>query len=66
MPLTGHRYAVERQKLCAWLEDERKKIAYLGESERAAGEVRLEADFRRRLDALYAEAKPELEPPRGN
>jgi hypothetical protein len=56
MTMNGQRYMIERQRLCAWLEEEQRRAP-----ERAAD---LQREFRTRLDRLYAEARAELEPRR--
>jgi hypothetical protein len=58
----GYRYTVERQRLCAWLEDEKQKVASLADPDRTQRTLELEREFRIRLDALYVQVKTEFEP----
>lgn len=60
MAMNGYRFTVERQRLCAWLEDERSKLAGIANPERQRRSLELEQEFRIRLDGLFAEARPEL------
>ena len=57
MPLHGQQYATQRHRLCAWLEEERGKLAALEPAARAGRDAELDAEFRRRLDELYREAR---------
>jgi hypothetical protein len=61
MAITGSRFTVERQKLCLWLESEKRKLHLLPAELKAQRDLELEREFRSRLDRLYNEmqAKPE-------
>lgn len=55
MAATGTRLGIERQKLCIWLESEKRKLQSLPHDVKQAREVELERDFRTRLDRLYGD-----------
>ena len=63
MSMDGLRYSIERQKLCAWLEAERSRLA--PSPDRDARVAELEREFRTRLDKLYLQARAQLEPDAG-
>jgi hypothetical protein len=60
MAITGTRFTIERQKLCLWLENEKRKLRLLPSELKQQRDVELEREFRSRLDRLYNElaAKP--------
>ena len=60
--MDGYRFSIERQKLCIWLEGEKKKIESLPQGQRIDVELALERDFRVKLDRLYARVRAEFEP----
>jgi hypothetical protein len=62
MTMDGIRFSIERQKLCHWLEIERRQLALLPADARAGKEAELERLFRDRLDRLYNEARAEVDP----
>lgn len=70
--MDGTRYANERHKLLIALERvKQRRIGDLAGRSSASGEppddtsLAEERDFRHRLDALWAEARREFDPPRG-
>jgi hypothetical protein len=65
--MDGYRYWVERHKLLIALSDDKERVAARPDRERQQAEAELEADFRRKLDALYGEARDQFHtPPKGN
>jgi hypothetical protein len=61
MPIDGTRFAIERQKLCMWLEGEKKKIEGLSLDERMRKDAELEREFRAKIDRLYSDVhQPDL------
>ena len=61
--MNGYRYWVERHTLTLELEREKAAIAALPDEERRERTVAVEAEFRRKLDALYGEIRGEFEQP---
>jgi inhibitor of KinA sporulation pathway (predicted exonuclease) len=55
MAISSSRFAIERQKLCTWLEGEKRKIQTLPHDLKHVRDVELEREFRARLDRLYGE-----------
>jgi hypothetical protein len=55
MAITGSRFTIERQKLCLWLESEKRKLSLLPAELKAQRDSELEREFRSRLDRLYNE-----------
>jgi hypothetical protein len=60
MSIDGHRFVLERHKLCVWLESEKRKLGTLPEEHKVRRELELEREFRSRLDRLYGEIRPAL------
>ena len=58
MPMDGHRFVLERQKLCIWLETEKRKLGRLPDEQKGRREADLEREFRARLERLYGELSP--------
>lgn len=63
MAITGSRFTIERQKLCLWLESEKRKLTLLPAELKAQKDSELEREFRSRLDRLYNEMQSR--PPAG-
>ena len=59
MPIDGQRLAQERQKLCIWLESEKRTLGALPHEVKNQREQELEREFRTKLDRLYGEARHE-------
>jgi hypothetical protein len=61
MAISGSRFTIERQKLCLWLESEKRKLQLLPADLKGQRDLELEKEFRSRLDRLYNEmqSKPE-------
>jgi hypothetical protein len=57
MPIDGTRFAIERQKLCLWLEGEKKKLEALPDEDRLRKEADLEREFRAKIDRLYGDVR---------
>ncbi len=55
--MDGYRYAVERNKLLIWLEEEKRKLAELSAPERLEQTKDLEREFDRRMAGLYQKGK---------
>lgn len=47
------RFTIERQKLCLWLEAEKRKLTLLPAELKAQRDTELEREFRTRVDRLY-------------
>ena len=62
--MDGYRYWVERHKLLVDLALQKEILVERSEAERPALAAELERAFRVKLDALYAQAHTEVEPPR--
>jgi len=64
--MDGYRYWVERHKLLIALSDEKERVFARPDREREQAEAALEVEFRRKLDALYGDARDQFEttPPR--
>jgi hypothetical protein len=58
MAISSSRFAIERQKLCSWLESEKRKIQTLPHDLKRSRDLELEREFRARLDRLYGEQHP--------
>lgn len=67
MAITGSRFTIERQKLCLWLESEKRKLSTLPGDLKKQRDVELEREFRTRLDRLYSEVqgRPSSSPAKG-
>lgn len=63
MAITGSRFTIERQKLCLWLESEKRKLSLLPAEIKAQRDSDLEREFRNKLDRLYNEMQSK--PPAG-
>ncbi len=61
MALSSSRFVIERQKLCTWLESEKRKIQTLPHDLKHARDLELEREFRARLDRLYGEQQHRAE-----
>jgi hypothetical protein len=61
MATSSSRFAIERQKLCIWLESEKRKIQTLPVEIKLQRDLELEREFRSRLDRLYSEAQHKLD-----
>ena len=57
MAISGSRFTTERQKLCLWLEAEKRKIQTLPTELKKQKDTELEREFRSRIDRLYGEAQ---------
>jgi hypothetical protein len=57
MAITGSRFTIERQKLCLWLESEKRKLAMLPAELKVQRDLELEREFKSRLDRLYNEVQ---------
>jgi hypothetical protein len=57
MAISGSRFTVERQKLCLWLEAEKRKLHLLPAELKKQKDVELEREFRTRLDRLYGDVQ---------
>jgi hypothetical protein len=57
MATTGSRFTVERQKLCIWLQSEKRKLQTLPSELKLQRDLELEREFRSRLDRLYNDAQ---------
>lgn len=55
MAMSGSRFTIERQKLCLWLEAEKRKLQTLPGELKKQRDGELEKEFRSRLDRLYGE-----------
>jgi hypothetical protein len=64
MAITGSRFTIERQKLCLWLESEKRKLAMLPAELKVQRDLELEREFKNRLDRLYNEVQSR--PPAGS
>ncbi len=64
--MNGHRFVLERQKLCVWLEAEKRKLERLADDQRSRREQDLEREFRTRLERLYGELEPVMKNERLN
>ncbi len=62
MAMNGYQYWVERHKLLIALAEKKEALAERPEQEALDRAVELEREFREKLDAIYAEARPEFEP----
>jgi hypothetical protein len=62
MPISGTRFTIERQKLCLWLEAEKRKLDVLPTDLRRQRDQELEREFRQRLDRLYGEVQGRPQP----
>jgi len=61
MATSGSRFTVERQKLCIWLQSEKRKLHTLPIELKLQRDLELEREFRSRLDRLYNEAQHKVE-----
>lgn len=61
MATTGSRFTVERQKLCIWLQSEKRKLQAMPTEGRLQRDLELEREFRSRLDRLYNEAQHKVD-----
>jgi hypothetical protein len=61
MATTGSRFTVERQKLCIWLQSEKRKLQTMPMEGRLQRDLELEREFRSRLDRLYNEAQHKVD-----
>ena len=57
MALTGSRFTIERQKLCLWLESEKRKLQVLPAELKLQRDLELEREFKSRIDRLYGDEK---------
>jgi hypothetical protein len=55
MATSGSRFTIERQKLCLWLEAEKRKLQTLPAELKKQKDVELEREFKSRLDRLYGD-----------
>jgi hypothetical protein len=55
MATSSSRFGIERQKLCIWLESEKRKLQTLPTDLKIARDLELEREFKNRLDRLYGE-----------
>jgi hypothetical protein len=62
MATSSSRFTIERQKLCIWLESEKRKIQTLPIEVKLQRDLELEREFRSRLDRLYSEAQHRVDP----
>jgi hypothetical protein len=62
MAMTGSRFTIERQKLCLWLETEKRKLELLPGDLKRSRDQELEREFRQRLDRLYSEVQGRPQP----
>ncbi len=63
MAISGSRFTIERQKLCLWLETEKRKIQALPGELKKQRDTELEREFKSRLDRLYGEIQGRLTAP---
>ena len=61
MATSGSRFSVERQKLCIWLQSEKRKLQTMPMEGRLQRDLELEREFRSRLDRLYNEAQHKVD-----
>jgi len=61
MATTGSRFTIERQKLCIWLESEKRKLQALPSEVKVQRDLELEREFRSRLDRLYNEMQHKVD-----
>jgi hypothetical protein len=61
MATSGSRFTVERQKLCIWLQSEKRKLQTMPTEGRLQRDLELEREFRSRLDRLYNEAQHKVD-----
>ena len=61
MATTGSRFTIERQKLCIWLESEKRKLQTLPSEVKVQRDLELEREFRSRLDRLYNETQHKVD-----
>jgi len=61
MATSGSRFTVERQKLCIWLQSEKRKLQTMPMEGRLQRDLELEREFRSRLDRLYNEAQHKVD-----
>ncbi len=57
MATSGTRFTVERQKLCLWLQSEKRKLQTLPIELKLQRDLELEREFRSRIDRLYNETQ---------
>jgi hypothetical protein len=57
MATSGTRFTVERQKLCIWLQSEKRKLQMLPVELKLQRDLELEREFRSRIDRLYNETQ---------
>ena len=57
MATSGTRFTVERQKLCIWLQSEKRKLQTLPVELKLQRDLELEREFRSRIDRLYNETQ---------
>jgi len=57
MATSGSRFTVERQKLCIWLQSEKRKLQTLPSDLKLQRDQELEREFRSRLDRLYNDSQ---------
>ena len=55
MATSSSRFVIERQKICTWLESEKRKIQTMTHDIRHARDAELEREFRARIDRLYGD-----------
>src|SRR5262249_21290755 len=55
MAMDGHRFVLERNKLCVWLAAEKRKLDALPVENKAKQAEELEREFKTRLERLYGE-----------
>jgi hypothetical protein len=61
MATSSSRFTVERQKLCIWLQSEKRKLQTMPMEGRLQRDLELEREFRSRLDRLYNEAQHKVD-----
>jgi hypothetical protein len=57
MATSGSRFTVERQKLCIWLQSEKRKLHTLPSEMKVQRDQELEREFRLKLDRLYNDSQ---------
>ncbi len=57
MAITGSRFTIERQKLCLWLESEKRKLQLLPAELKQQRDLELEREFKSRIERLYSDAQ---------
>jgi hypothetical protein len=59
--MNGYTYWVERHRLAAWLEEQKRRARTLPDGERQTRVLEAEREFRARLDALYGQVRSQFE-----